>query len=157
VNVGIILAMAGMDYRHVVEPDYDPQKIRQSAATARDVKTVVKRALECWRNRDVLKSKIFNGEAFYERSRNIYYDTDNIQEKQIETIKDCPDCSGAIKLESTSDRGRRILGVHIPRKACPACSDLGYQWYEAADMSHLDLALMQDRPNDEYALRSRNG
>ena len=30
VNVGIILAMAGLDYSYVQEPDYDPDKIRQS-------------------------------------------------------------------------------------------------------------------------------
>jgi acetoin utilization deacetylase AcuC-like enzyme len=30
VNVGIILAMAGIDCSHVKEPDYAPDKIRQS-------------------------------------------------------------------------------------------------------------------------------
>ena len=30
VNVGIILAMAGMDYSHVKEPDYDPLSIQES-------------------------------------------------------------------------------------------------------------------------------
>jgi len=30
VNTGIILAMAGLDYSHVVEPDYDPERLRQT-------------------------------------------------------------------------------------------------------------------------------
>jgi acetoin utilization deacetylase AcuC-like enzyme len=153
VNVGIILAMAGLDYQHVIEPDYDPEKIRQSAATTQEIEAVVKRAMECWKKRDDLKRKIFQGETFYERSRNIYYDTDNIQEKQLETIKDCPDCSGVVKLESTSDRGKRVLAVQIPRKACPKCNALGYQWYELADIDALDMVLLQDRPQDLYLER----
>ena len=157
VNLGIILAMAGLDYSKVIEPDYDAEKIRQSAATTSEIETVVKRALGCWQQRDDLKRKIFQGEEFYERSRNIYYDTDNIQEKQIETIKDCPNCSGVVKLESTSDRGRQILAVHVPRKACPACSDLGHQWYDKGDTTRLDMVMMQDRLQDIYTERVRSG
>ena len=43
VNVGIILAMAGLDYSQVREPDYDAQRIRQSPEVTRFIENEVKK------------------------------------------------------------------------------------------------------------------
>ena len=46
VNVGIIMALAGMDYRNVKEPDYQPEKIRQSPDTTRYIQKLAAVILE---------------------------------------------------------------------------------------------------------------
>ncbi len=85
-----------------------------------------------------------------QRTRGIYYDTDGIQESQKEQIEICPDCAGALKIDSTSDHGDHILAVHIPCKACSKCRETGYKWYDLADTNQYDMIFLQDRPQDSY-------
>jgi len=61
----------------------------------------------------------------------------------------CPDCSGALRIESTSSRGKHILAVHIPRDACQACRERGYEWYDVKPFG-FDIKFLQDRPQDKY-------
>ena len=49
-NVGIILALAGMDYSRIGEPDYDPEKLRQGPEISRKIEKVVEEALQIWKN-----------------------------------------------------------------------------------------------------------
>ena len=155
VNVGIILAMAGIDYSKVREPDYDPEKIRQKPEINRWINEVEKITMDNWQNRHKIKDQALEANRFEERSRNVSYDTDNIFEEQKETIHICPECSGSWKIDSSSDRGAQILAVHIPRKACKECRELGYQWYDAADPKQFDRILLQDRPKDKYLQRNK--
>ncbi len=154
VNVGIILAMAGIDYSRVREPDYDPDRIRQKPEVTGYIERLGEKVLEMWRGREQLRDQLRGDKDFAERSRNIFYDTDHIFEKQHETLRICRDCSGALKVDSSSDRGVRVLGIQIPRKACPACRELGRQWYDGARGDGIDLALLQDRPADRYQQRN---
>jgi uncharacterized protein with PIN domain len=150
VNVGIILAMAGLDYGKVVEPDYDAEKIRQSAGVMDWIKRTGDQVLANWSGREKAKAERVVKNQLESRTRNIYYDTDNIGEQQVETIHACPDCSGVLKIDSTSSRGNHILGVHIPIDACPECAEMGYQWFDAADPAEYDQFFLQDRPKDAY-------
>ena len=86
----------------------------------------------------------------HKRTRSIFYDTDGIQESQAEQIQVCPDCAGALQIDSSSDRGARILAVHIPRKACSKCQEIGHQWYESADLKQFEMIFLQDRTEDKY-------
>ncbi|MEJ2662081.1 MAG: hypothetical protein P8Z73_15335, partial [Desulfobacteraceae bacterium] len=86
----------------------------------------------------------------HRRSRTIYYDTDNIHENQIEEIRICDQCAGALRIESSADRSRPILAVHIPVRACPACQDQGQRWFESADPVRYAHTYLQDRKNDRY-------
>ncbi len=153
VNLGIILAMAGLDYSRVVEPNYAPEKIRQSADVDEWIRAVEKTTLENWRNRGHLREQAMDGKEFSERVRSIYYDTDNITERQHETLRVCPDCSGVYKIDSSTDLGRRILAVHVPRSACARCAALGQEWYAAADAAVYSQVFLQQRPNDEFFTR----
>jgi acetoin utilization deacetylase AcuC-like enzyme len=150
VNVGIILAMAGIDYAGVKEPDYDPERIRQLPETTRMIENVAELVLNRWHQRDIDRQRLVGEKKFEERTRRIFYDTDGIQESQTEQNRLCPDCAGAWQIDSTSDRGYRILAVHIPRKACKTCRQLGYDWLDAADPDAYHFIFLQDRTKDEF-------
>ncbi len=85
-----------------------------------------------------------------QRTRGIFYDTDGIQESQAEQIRICTDCAGALRIDSSSDRGAHILAVHIPRKACSKCKEIGYRWYDTVDTGQFDMIFLQDRTEDKY-------
>ncbi len=148
VNAGIILAMAGMDYSHLREPDFDPVKIRQSPEVSRWVHKTCDKVLENWHQRRYL-ADVYRGDCqLMNRDRDIYYDTDNIHEHQQETIQVCDSCGGALKIDSAARGMKHILAVHIPRNACESCRKQGYQWYDSADTSHYDKIYLQDRSGD---------
>ena len=150
VNTGIILAMAGLDYNHLKEPDYDPAKLRQSGDITEYIQRVGKNVLEIWDQRQSLTQKARAKENCHRRSRNIFYDTDNIHESQNEEIRVCDDCAGALRIESSANGRKPILAVHIPLRACPACENQGHQWFETADKNRFDHLYLQDRKNDKY-------
>jgi len=150
VNLGIILAMAGIDYSRVKEPDYDPESIRQTPQVTRLIEKTGELVLSLWEQRETEKEKILNSKVFDERRRNIFYDTDGIHESQKEKTRICPNCSGTFKVDSTSDRGSHIMAVHIPRKACKECKGLGYQWYDMAKKDSFDMVFLQDRTEDKF-------
>ncbi len=150
VNVGIILAMAGVDYSKVKEPDYNPASIRQTPSVAEAIEKVAEVTLTIWQQRENIKDRLMEKPSPQRRTRNIYYDTDGIQESQSEQIQICPDCAGALRIDSASDRGMHILAVHISRKACSKCKEIGYQWYETADNGKFDMIFLQDRTEDTY-------
>jgi acetoin utilization deacetylase AcuC-like enzyme len=153
VNTGIILALAGIDYSHVKEPGYDPDKIRQTPEVTEWIHKIGDKVLQFWESREKTQAKVRAGKAVDERTRRIFYDTDNISESQKETIRICDACGGAFKIDSTSSRGYHILAVHIPRNACEDCRKMGYDWYESQKYSEIDRAYLQDRTTDKYQSR----
>jgi len=155
VNVGIILALAGLDFSKVIEPDYEPEKIRQSPETTDYIRRLCDEIWEQWQRCPELVEKNRESMDFDEREKVIYYDTDNIYERQVEKLRVCPQCSGTLAITSWSDRGYRIYGVHIPRKACSECIELGYRWFEEADPKALDRIFLQDRTQDQYLVRGK--
>lgn len=153
VNVGIILALAGMDFSQVIEPDYKPERTRQSAETTRYIKKVVEEVLENWEKAPEVRAKNMETRQFAVRDRSIFYDTDSILETQRETLRVCPDCSGALAIDSETNRGNHIYAVHIPRKACRNCQALGYRWFDEADMLEYQKAFLQDRTQDQFFMK----
>jgi acetoin utilization deacetylase AcuC-like enzyme len=158
VNVGIVLAMAGIDYSKVREPDYAPDRFRQTAAVTAAIEKIGETVLTIWQHREEIKDQLLQRTDPRRRSRSIYYDTDGIRESQLEQIRICPDCAGALQIDSSSDRGAHILAVHIPRKACSRCKNAGYDWYGSAARQNFDCIFLQDRTEDKYvAGNERNG
>jgi acetoin utilization deacetylase AcuC-like enzyme len=149
-NVGIILAMAGLDYSRVKEPNYDPERIRQSQDVTDYIQKLGEKVRLYWENRAAIQAERQGEKKMEERNRSIFYDTDNIVEKQTETIRICNDCGGAFRIDSSSDRGNRVLAVHIPISACPACKGTGQDWFANADPSLYEAAYLQDRSSDQF-------
>ena len=150
VNLGIVLAMAGLDYSRIKEPSYDPESIRQTPEVTETIEKIGDIVLSIWQNREPLKDQLLGKTDPQKRSRTIFYDTDGIQESQSEQIRVCPDCAGALRIDSSSDRGAHILAVHIPCIACRKCKDIGYRWYDEANPGQFDGIYLQDRTADLY-------
>jgi hypothetical protein len=144
-----------MDFSHLKEPDYDPVKIQQAPEVTRWVHKTCDKVLENWQQRHHLGDIYRSDYRFIDRDRNIYYDTDNIHERQKETIRVCDSCGGALRIDSAARGMKHILAVHIPRKACQTCRGQGRSWYEEADGDRFDKIYLQDRSTDEILERSR--
>jgi acetoin utilization deacetylase AcuC-like enzyme len=155
VNTGIILAMAGLGYNHLIEPDFQPERYQQKENITNWIHQIGAKVMENWHQRRSLLEQARAIPDCHKRARRIFYDTDNILEHQNETVQICDDCAGALRIESGSDRGVRILGVHIPRKACARCEQKGYRWYETADREQFDHIFLQNRTTDTYPQAKR--
>jgi acetoin utilization deacetylase AcuC-like enzyme len=153
VNIGIILALAGVDYGHVVEPGYDPEKLKQTETVTKSVEQSCRSVYSAWKDREAAGEKMRGDQEFFERKRDIFYDTDGIYEKQRETLRLCRDCAGVLKIDSTSDRGAHLLAIHVPRKACDRCRQTGHDWYDSAKLSDYPMVCLQDRIADTYQVR----
>lgn len=154
VNVGIIMAMAGLDTDSVKEPNYDRDYQAQRADITRYIEQQVVELKGLFLREEYRKNRYKPGEIV-SRSRQIYYDTDNIQERQQEKIRRCTECAGTIGIESSSSRGNHIFAVHIPRNACDSCRELGQAWFDEACSGKFDAVYLQDRVRGIYERSKR--
>ncbi|MFW6333719.1 MAG: histone deacetylase [Desulfosalsimonas sp.] len=155
VNVGIILAMAGMDYSYVVEPDYSAQSLRQGPSITSTIEKTCDEVLAAWKDRENIRVRMQENVIYDERTRRVFYDTDGFFETQHETLQVCRDCSGTYKIDSSADTGNRVLAVHIPRKACSSCREAGHRWFGETETGPYDMIMLQDRPGDRYLVRKK--
>jgi acetoin utilization deacetylase AcuC-like enzyme len=154
VNAGIILALAGLEYGHLKEPNFDPRRVRQSKEVGQYISQICDRVMETWRQREAYAAQIRQKPDCGRRQRRIFYDTDSIRETQSEEIVVCRDCAGALSIDSHSDRGHHIRAIHIPRLVCKACRQQAYDWFEQADAKVYDRIYLQDRPEDAFRVRA---
>lgn len=134
VNLGIALALAGLDYSHLREPGFDPDKYRQSAKITEYIEEITPQIADFYFDPPKTpKTGRFEGDT-YVRDKEIHYDTDNIHEDQTETLHLCGDCPGLLIIESRSTVNPPCLGVEIPATACPACHAKGLEAFEQAQI-----------------------
>ncbi|MGI6700680.1 MAG: histone deacetylase [Christensenellales bacterium] len=150
VNTGIILAMAGLDYSGVVEPDYHLGKWKQSQRVTEEVKRISDDVLKLWRHKEILRQKLFSGKPSVKRNRRVYYDTIGVSETQAQEFRPCPNCPGVDSIHSRNDRGASLYAITIPRKACPACQQKGYDLFEQAKGLKVRRRFLQDLARDEF-------
>ena len=150
VNVGIILAMAGMDYSHVKEPDYDPISLRESDEILRKIEKDAEEIFRMWKKRDTLKAKLVGDAQYIRRRKSIFYDTDGISEQQEETVRVCEDCGGLVTIDSMADTGVRIFAVIVPGQNCPACRQAGEEVFEKTGKGKYQQVFFQNRDRDFF-------
>jgi len=150
VNLAIILAMAGMDFSSVREPDYSLKVRAQHPQVTEYVKAVSEMLLLQWKKRDDLARKLRKGKSHEERQRSIFYDTDGIAERRHERVRLCTKCSGSLRIESSSDQGINICAVHIPRNACKDCRSEGLSDFARASKRDFDWIYLQDRSSGAF-------
>ena len=153
VNVGIILAMAGIDYSHVTEPDYNPETIRQSQQTSHYIEQKVAAIYDLWKGRASRRADLVKGRDHLHRSRDIFYDTDMISEHQEETVRICDECGGLITIASDASPGSRIFAVIVPGRGCPACRKEGEEIFERTVKGPYQYIYFQDRDRDIFLVK----
>lgn len=153
VNTGIILAMAGLDYSFIREPDYNADRLRQSAEITRLIEDEAKNIMTLWKTRKSLKRQITGQAAYIRRGKNIYYDTDGIVEKQTETVRVCDDCGGLVMIDSAADTGKKIFAVILPNGCCPACRKDGEMYFDRVNSGQYSHVYFQDRQRDVFVVR----
>jgi acetoin utilization deacetylase AcuC-like enzyme len=156
INMAIILSLAGLDYSNVREPDYWPGRFKETSQRTDYVQRLVDELLKHWKNRSTTSvgwGKIVKG--FYERERRIFYDTDYIEEHQVEKLKVCDNCTGYLSIESEASHGSgragKVLCISIPFGACSKCRNEAEELYASAKKlvkySHVYL---QDKSLDSF-------
>lgn len=166
INVGIILAMAGLDYSALREPDYQPDLSQEDPKILFQIEKTVDRLLGYWNNRHQLISDEFQPlkNDYYQRERQIFFDTDYITEEQKEIVKVCstPQCPGHLSIESTGLHQRQnnrkipITAVVIPRLACSTCQEEAHQKFEEyCQQQHFAHIYLQDQANEDYRNQRR--
>lgn len=156
VNLGIILAMAGLDYSHVREPDYHPGLSRQSDRVTESIRQTVQKLQTIWNKRkSVDLDQIFGKSKTYERYRRIFYDTDGIQEEQMEKIYRCSECSGYRRIISKAvlrtGRKQSAYIVLIPHHACSYCQKAGLEtFHKIKNTNEFDHVYLQDSENNLF-------
>jgi acetoin utilization deacetylase AcuC-like enzyme len=153
VNVGIILAMAGIDYSHVREPDYDPLTLRESDDMMRKIEKDGAEIYKLWQKRNTMKAKLVGDAGYARRRKSIYYDTDGISEQQEETVRICDDCGGLVLIDSKADTGSRIYAVIIPGRSCSVCRGNGEEFFARTGCGQYERVYFQDRDRDVFLVK----
>lgn len=154
VNTGIILAMAGMDYSKVMEPDLYRCLHRQSDSTTAYIKQLVANWQDKWaQRRELRREAIAKAGELWSRHMNIYYDDSGINEERYETVKLCRHCRGYLVL-TTAAAGRALrpqaaFAAVIWRDSCPHCREQARDAVAAAKrQGHYQYYIVQDLQQD---------
>ena len=150
INLGIILAMAGMDYSSVAEPNLEKENLKQRPQITKYVEEVSRTVYNKWKNRDKLQKEKYGGKDYLEKRAQIYYDTDGITDNQNQAFHMCQQCSGLSTITSKSSNGYRVYAITVPGDGCKACLDKGYKLYREASLSQYTNVYLQDKVNDQY-------
>lgn len=160
VNMGICLALAGLDASDIREPDWDERYLRQSARVTDQVCAVAEEALAQyfdppkapWRGREE--------HGFWVEDKQIYYDTDGISEGQRVYSKLCSSCAGYTMWFTQSTRTALSFCVLVPRDACASCRNQAHeQVHEARASGRFAHVLCLDEtsfiPNKSWPLEEK--
>lgn len=154
VNLGILLALAGLDYSRVVEPGLARVRPHQSQAVSDFIARLVGQLGEMWAQRgdaDLEAHFGFGRSQFFQRQRMIYYDTAGITETQINSIRLCASCPGWELAVSRSDRYTfATTAVLLPWNACPQCrAEAEAAYEEHCQAGKAKRVVFCDLPNDK--------
>jgi acetoin utilization deacetylase AcuC-like enzyme len=154
INTGIILAMAGLDYSKVIEPDIHRSPRRQSETTTSYIRSLVAEQHRVWRERQQIgREQAAKAGEFWQRRKGIYYDDSGISEHRTEVLRMCPKCSGYLALTTEAEGypfdTKSAFAVIIPRDGCPSCRQEGRDAALAAKkQGHFQHYFIQDKQND---------
>jgi acetoin utilization deacetylase AcuC-like enzyme len=147
VNSGIVLAMAGLDFSWLREPDYDAAYLRQDKRVTDNIARVSDMTLE--RYFSPKPHVLFRPGTFVAEERDIFYDTDRIQERRKDSVMICEECAGLLVIETASSVNPLSLCIEIPVGACDRCRDEGLRRLEDGSRNgayrHIKLINRRDK------------
>ncbi|HPF20977.1 MAG TPA: histone deacetylase [Syntrophomonas sp.] len=165
VNMALLMAMAGIDYANLHEPDYRPEAFKESAKNLEYIEQIISHQLFNFRSRQqkIEENRKKYGHEYGEHQQ-IYYDTEGISEDQARRLRICPACPGWRRIDSSArhrdGKTYHVFCISIPTFACPECQKEAFNAYQDMAMynHHYDYIYLQDRAKDRYiALNVANG
>lgn len=136
VNLGICLALAGMDAsEEIIEPDWAEKVTAQSPKVSAYIGQLADQVLDAWFRPQSLPSEGAKDGQWWTRNKNIFYDTDMLREKQKESWRLCDECSGLGRIETESNKNPRSLCLLLPRHSCAKCKEEAQKELEKAKKS----------------------
>lgn len=154
VNVGIILAMAGIPYQNVVEPDRRQHNLVQSSQTTRYISQLSRQWHDLWKNRELMgKRERERAGEYWRRTKSIYYDDSGIRETQQEISRLCSQCHGFLTIASLAEGygigSQSLFASVLPRNCCPRCAEQAKDAALAAKKQDKYTTIcIQDKQND---------
>lgn len=157
VNMGIIMAMAGLDFSNLREPDYNPGRFKNSSSHLDYLKKLVKQQFSLYQNREEKIKEQYdkNKNRFYTEQKSIFYDTEYLYEMQNNKLRLCSECQG-YRLIDSKCRHRdgvvySVYCISIPVNCCPGCHKEALAVYKEMKENGLyDMVYLQDRIDDRY-------
>ena len=153
INMGIIMAMAGIDYSNLREPDYKPGRLKEPASNMERIYKIVDTQLNTFRRREeVIEKNRRSGQMFKTSHESIFYDTDYMSESQRNELRLCPSCGGFRIINSSArhPNGRNIIW---PASSCPftlaRCQEQARDAYTTMNSSDIYDLGPADRVKDE--------
>ncbi len=150
-NLGIILAMAGLDTSHVKEPDYDPDNFIQTEEMNNHIEGICNQALELFQKREGLKEKYVNREVVRER-KSIFYDTTGFHVDELRHYHLCPECPGYSEV-TAKGLNSHIHAFTIPFNSCPQCQSKAKDHFSRTKVVADTVTALQDRIDDVYEVK----
>lgn len=154
VNMGIIMAMAGIDYGNLREPDYLQNRFKEQ--NLETIKKIVATQLNAFRGRaETIDKNRASGQDFAVFRKNVFYDTDYISEDQTERLRLCKNCGGFRVIQSSAQHRDAsyydVFCISLPGYACDNCQkEAAFMYEEMKKKSNFDYIYLQDRINDSY-------
>ncbi len=149
-NCGIILAMAGVDYSGVIEPDYNEDEISESENIMRRIKQVVQEVWTRWQMRKELQKKHLDGKDVIRIRRSVYYDEAGITEYQIEEVYLCKKCKSFTTIDSEGDY-YRIYAFLLSEDICESCRNKAKNILDKLNKGYYNHIYWHDKSKDEYS------
>ncbi len=147
-NLGIILAMAGLDTSHVREPDYNPDNFIQSQEMNNHIANVCDQAWQLFQNREAMKKQFADQRSIVERKQ-IFYDTTGFQVGETRVYHLCPECPGYTEVVAEG-LNRHIHGITIPFNSCKRCQTTARDSFAKTKKEPQTITVLQDRVEDVY-------
>ncbi|ABI68291.1 histone deacetylase family protein [Syntrophomonas wolfei] len=158
VNMGLIMAMAGIDYSNLREPDYNPTRFKESPRNMEYIKKMVAQQWTAYKNReDTIADNRKKSGNFVNYNKSIFYDTEYIYEDQINHLRICQNCGGFRMIESRAHQRTgehfHVFCISIPANACQQCQEEGRAAYQDMIKKRpFDLLYLQDRVKDDLRI-----
>ncbi|MBQ9453009.1 MAG: histone deacetylase [Desulfovibrio sp.] len=121
VNLGICLALAGLDASDIREPQWRTESTRQTAKVSEYIARLCESIREIYFHPPTEPTDGHEDDGWWVRRKHIFYDTDMLREGQTEAWRLCSDCSGLGRITTASERVTESLCLLIPRHACQRC------------------------------------
>lgn len=151
INTGIILAMAGLDYSKVIEPQAKSGFAQPSGCT-HHINKLISEVGGLWSDRANLRDNLLHAcRGSYTHHKNLYYDESGISEAQQEVNYYCDNCFGYTTIISKV-RAKAFFIVLIPADCCAICLQKAYELaYQAKKSGGYLQIFIQDRTTDNLS------